>query len=439
MSDLILYCPIHPKEQIICLSKNPSEKKLLFCVHCILQAPPQVKDHLITFKEGLEEVFNKLYSKSKLVIDDSALDSLLEAFDTKNDAVGKLTDHITKEKQRVCEELDSLLKDMTDVIATMKNDILQGLDAQIKTLKDNYAAFRHQLKKYSDFDNGRRKISSLTEFNDELNRCDCSDAFEQRWRDLIADLRDSNMYSVYGNKAKRVLTDKLDQYKTMIESGQKVYPKSFVGNGIYYETAKNELAISLRNFSTRAIKTESQLLKHEDFLKCINLTGSLNSQVLHSYDLPLLEEMSGGPIYDMSLQYRVSRDGPNLESVKKLLDSPENCLILIKTTNNQVIGFRKIVKRETAAKTPSLSKTLMKTTVFSLATQTKRSEEKYYGGSGSFWKNNNDEWPSKYLRIQTPVELRTDNGIMEICPALDGKNYFRETFCPREIEVYTVM
>jgi len=439
MTDLTLYCPTHPKEQIICLSKNPSEKKLLYCVHCILQAPNQTKDYLITFKDGLEEVFTKLYSKNRLVIDDSALDPLLEAFDTKNDAVDRLTDHINAEKQRVSDELDTFLNDMTNIINNTKNDILSRLDAQIKTLKDNYGSFRHQLKKYSDFDNGRRKISNIDEFYSELNRCDCSDAFEQRWRDLVVDLRDSNMYNVYGNKAKRVLTDKLDQYKVMIESGQKVFPRSFVGSGIYYESAKNELAISLKNFSTRALKLESQLLHHEDFLKCINLTGSLNSQVVQAYDLPLLEEMSGGPIYDMSLQFRVSKDGPNLDSVKKLLDTPENVLILIKTTNNQVIGFRKIVKREPATKGPGLSKIKQITTVFSLATQTKRSEERVIGSGSGSWKVNHDEWPSKYLKIKTPVELRTDNGIMEICPALDGKNYFRETFCPREIEVYITM
>jgi len=393
-------CPIHHGEKIVRISKDPSIRKRLYCVECIIEVEKTGRKPLISLERLIDEVHGYLASVEEAKTNIKPPNDLVNILYDEEHLFSTLSNNIQAQKMKINTEIKKIEEAIVRMLEKTRERIYMTLDNQLEIFKKNYSDYRDLMRRYFNYEN-KKRIISKEELLDDFNRCQTPQDLEVKLNFLFGELDEINRSL---DDFKRGLMpssmENLRSMKNNLMDHFENFPESFAISEKYFRAEYQNMLDQLQEFLGHLLRYTSPLAKfmqhyemnpQERFyfggnsdrsntnnrnvqdrgsyerlnhVKSVNnydnyispvdnfasktldysptskrgLGGSVPSRIINAMDIRALEEWMGARIISTSLLYRATRDGFELNKILEAFNPKSSVLILIKTSNNEIIG-----------------------------------------------------------------------------------------------------
>ena len=324
-------CLIHPKETIQRVLMISDASEIFYCIDCILTAPKHARDYLVPLHEVASRIRKeKAGIKSSLKFDISPPESLSDILNAKEAAMKNLTVHIEKQKEKINYFFAKLREDILDELEAQRKKCIIKFDAQISNLNANFVDYQARLGKH--FNIGREKESEretpIEDIEIAIKNANNIQELEHYIRSQLTQIEESKALSKEETD-EITLLQTLKSVKVELENVCKTLPT--IAN--LQDDAMDQTVGNIITALRKACK-DIFTIKDEIPISCAKSVTGLLKQDFKSY-LSNLVGFSGS----YELKFNGKRDGYDLVSIGKILAEGNKSLLILKTTDNDVIGF----------------------------------------------------------------------------------------------------
>ena len=324
-------CPFHPSEEIQRVCLDPGSESSLQCIECILHAQTKLsRDKFCPIADFVNYTADQYKTlggtRSFREPPPSSLVDFLAYEDAKTKA---LAEHIEREKQRVQENFNSFLKELTLLCHSKKEEICSKLDIQLVLLKNNYTFYKSKIDKHYTNDHQEFDKDSLIK---KINECQGAQQLEILVKTLKEDLifqSNNESYDHQSQAEKRKA--ELKEFANELNRQSNTIPRP----------AFNDF--SSRQKSLEEVKKLMKELYEIDYpiTEIIGRNLCPDSKIItKAQDFALIKKWlrSSGYNAQLRLLYRGSRDGFNANIFHTKCDEYGATLTFAKAASGKVFG-----------------------------------------------------------------------------------------------------
>jgi len=326
------HCPLHPSEKIQRVCLDPYTETSLKCIECILQTKGKVdRDKFCPISEFVNFAAQQYETgegdPSFREPPPRDLVSFLACEEVKTKALDK---HIEREKQKVQQSFNSILKEFTVLCHNKKEEILSKLDMQLLILKNNYARYRSKIDKYYHNNKEEEEAYDKDSLIKKINICKDTRQLEILVKNIKDDILQSNESDNYLSKADEI-KESLKDFAQELNRQSNATPRASLSDSSIIQKSFQEVKKVMEKISE--IKDPITDILGQDMKFDSKIIPKAPDSVLIRKWLTMFDKSP-----KVRLLYRASRDGfdPNVFHTK--CDDYKATLTIVKSTSGNIFG-----------------------------------------------------------------------------------------------------
>jgi len=165
------FCPDHPKETIVQVSKNPNKDKIFYCLECIIEESVISSSSFIKIEDLISDIYAELSQVKSLKIETHPPESLCSILYEEVSLLANFAEYINLQKQKILEHISSIEEDLKDRIRAIRDYYIVQVNNQFNLFKSNIRNYKEKLTRFFKLDLNEDVGISKERMLFEINQC----------------------------------------------------------------------------------------------------------------------------------------------------------------------------------------------------------------------------------------------------------------------------